>query len=204
MIASDRERQAPTTIKEAEPSHLARYQFAQKFTHTGDVVLDIPCGSGYGAGLLSSGVESVVAIDIHSGAIQHAKEFFQFPNTEFLVGDMENIGESVSMDKQFDLVVSFEGIEHIVNQRGFLKDIKKILKPGGRLIISTPRKPHGSPYHTIEFSLLEFKEILSEHFFIEKMFGQIYTDIFDMEERQEDPHAYTRFNFIAVCRNLNE
>lgn len=198
MILSDRERQAPTTTQEAEPSHIARYNFVVPFIKNRDILLDIPCGSGYGTNILAKEAKSVFGVDIHAGAIQHAKEFFQLSNVEFLEGDMENTLNLKT--EKFDTVVSFEGIEHIKNQKVFLKNIKNLLKRDGLLIISTPRKPHGSPHHTVEFSLDEFKEILSEQFIIEKMFGQIYMDIFDMKERQEDPHAYNRFNFIAVCR----
>ncbi len=197
MIVSDRERQAPTTVSEAEPSHLARYEFARQFLKGTDEVLDVPCGSGYGSCLMSKVAKKVIGIDIHAGAIEHAKECFQEHNIEFAVGNMETLD---SLTVPFDVVVSFEGIEHIHNQDAFLESIARLLKPNGYFIISTPRKPHGSPYHTIEFNLDEFKTILSEKFVIEKMYGQIYTDIFDMTEREEDPHAYHRFNFIAVCR----
>lgn len=53
MIQSDAERQAPITLEDAEPSHLARYQFAQSYLTPTDIVLDAPCGSGYGTCLLS-------------------------------------------------------------------------------------------------------------------------------------------------------
>ena len=100
----------------------------------------------------------------------------------------------------FDSIVSFEGIEHVNSPESFLAEVQRMLKISGMFIISTPRKPHGSPYHIREFSLNEFKKTLSERFTVTKMFGQIYTDIFDLDGRRDiDPHSYTHFNFIAVC-----
>lgn len=200
MIISDKERQAPTKVSETEPSHLARYQFTLNFINNNDHVLDIPCGSGYGSNLLSTKAKEVTGMDIHSGAIQHANEFFHNDKINFLVADMQNLKKYFTNTEKFDLIVSFEGIEHIIEQSKFLADVSKLLNKNGHLIISTPRKPHGSPYHTVEFSLESFREILSKDFIIEKIFGQIYTDIFDMETRKENPADYHRFNFIALCK----
>ena len=204
MIFSNQERQAPTKVSEAEPSHLARYNFCLQFIKNTDRVLDLPGGSGYGSNLIATRAKNTVGIDICPEAILHAKEFFQKKNTEFLVADMENLKTCFPQDSKFDVIVSFEGIEHIKNQKFFLNEVRRLLKKDGYFIISTPRKPHGSPYHTTEFSLEDFKKILSEDFIVEKMFGQIYTDIFDMQKRLEDPHAYHRFNFIALCKHRPE
>ncbi|MFA5792178.1 MAG: class I SAM-dependent methyltransferase [Candidatus Paceibacterota bacterium] len=200
MIISDRERQAPIKIEEAEPSHLARYDFALNYINDIDKVLDIPCGTGYGTKLISSKSSSVVGIDICPDAIEHAKEFFDASNIRYIVANAENLKDVLPKSDYFDVVISFEGIEHLNNQNLFLDGVNRLLKKNGTFIISTPRKPHGSPYHTIEYSLEEFELILSKFFIIEKMFGQIYTDIFDLKTRDVNPHSFKRFNYIAVCR----
>lgn len=199
MILSDQERQAPTKLEDAEPTHLARYNFALKYVSTGDRVIDVPCGSGYGTKLIAQKGVSVYGVDIHSGTIEHAKEFFSGSGISFLEGNMENLENIFPEDNYFDVIISFEGIEHIKNPNLFLNESKRLLKNDGKMIISTPRKPHGSPYHITEYSLEEFKKLLSKNFVIEDIFGQIYTDIFNMTERKEDPSAYGKFNFIAIC-----
>ncbi len=199
MIKSNKERQAPTLIEESEPSHLARYKFALNFLNQSDTVLDIPCGSGYGSKLLASKKIKIFGVDIDYGAIKHAQEFFNSENISFLVGDMENLKKRFPHNDYFDIIISFEGIEHIKHPELFLEEIVRVLKPSGKFIISTPRKPHGSPYHTIEYSLREFKSLLSSRFVVNQMFGQIYTDIFDLSKRKENPYDYKRFNFIAIC-----
>lgn len=200
MIESNKERQAPQKSLEAEPSHLARYKFALNFIDPKDKVLDLPCGSGYGSEVMSAKGKEVIGIDIDVGAIQHAKELFKNNKTEFFIGNAENLQNIFPANEIFDIIASFEGIEHLDNQNSSLQEMKRLLKKEGLLIISTPRKPHGSPYHTIEFSLEEFKTFLSQEFIIKKIYGQIYTDIFDLEERKENPHDYERFNFIALCK----
>ncbi len=200
MILTNRERQAPTSLDEAEPSHLARYLFAAQFVHNGNVVLDVPCGSGYGTSVLARRARHAIGLDVHEGAIAHAKEFFFEPNSEFIAGDAERLSEILDREDRVDRVVSFEGVEHMQRPEVFLKEVHSVLSSNGQLIISTPRKPHGSPYHTIEFSLEEFESILQKQFTIETMYGQIYTDIFDLAKRRENPHAFPRFNCIAICR----
>jgi len=199
MIESDKERQAPKKLEDAEPSHLARYRFALDFIEEDDIVLDAPSGSGYGSLLLTEKSNKVYGIDIFPAAIEHANELFSNNNNCFFVCDMQNM--SIFKDAYFDVVVSFEGIEHIKDPELFLQEVKRILKPEGRLIISTPRKPHGSPFYIIEFSLEEYKKILLKYFKIQAMYGQIYTEIFDLEEKKVDPFSYNRFNYIAVCVN---
>jgi len=197
MIESDKERQAPKKIEETEPSHLARYNFALGFIEEDDIVLDAPCGSGYGSLLLTNKSKKVYGIDLSSPAIDHANEFFSCDNNCFFVCDVQDM--KMFKDEYFDVVVSFEGIEHLKDPNKFLKEIKRILKPEGKLIISTPRKPHGSPFHITEFSLDEFKKLLSKYFNINEMYGQIHTDIFDLEERNVNPNDYPHFNFIGIC-----
>lgn len=197
MIESDKERQAPKTLEDVEPSHLARYKFALNFILEDDVVLDAPCGSGYGTKLLTEKSTKVYGVDIFPPAIDHANELFSNDKNCFFVCDIQDM--ELFKDNYFDVVISFEGIEHIKSPDLFLKEIRRVLTPDGRLIISTPRKPHGSPYHIIEFSLEEFKKILSQYFKIDNIYGQIYTDIFNLDDGLKDPFAYDHFNYIAVC-----
>ena len=199
MITSDRERQAPLSVEETEPSHLARYRFATKFIEESQIILDAPCGSGYGTAVLSSKARQVYGVDISADAIDHAKEFFKKENNSFVVSNIENMASTFPDSHSFDLIISFEGIEHLYNPEMFLKESARLLKPKGKLIISTPRRPHGSPYHTTEYNLEEYKMLLSKHFIIEKMYGQLFVDIFDMNERNEDPDTHLHFNFIAIC-----
>lgn len=144
--------------------HLIRYQIAGEFARE-KTVLDIACGTGYGAKILAQrGAEKVFALDIDKEAIQKANENFGEKNIEYIVGDCL---DTHFADKKFDLVVSFETIEHLKNQEKFLDELKRILKEDGIVILSTPNKKvfkERNPYHTREFEKQDFEDILKKYF----------------------------------------
>jgi len=199
MTSKSAERISPVRIFDAEPSNLVRYRFAELVAKPNMVVLDAPCGTGYGTGLLAFKSAMAYGVDVDSGAIEHAKKNFLRPSSSFHDCDIEDMKGVLTQDGSIDLLVSFEGIEHLKNPGLFLKEARRLLKPDGTMIISTPRKPHGSPFHTTEYSHDEFIELLSDQFRIGGMFGQIYTEIFNLKKREVNPHEYKRFNYIAYC-----
>jgi len=79
----------------------------------------------------------------------------------------------------FDVVVSFEVIEHLHDQQPYLREISRVLRPNGLFIVSTPNKyfygPNGSnnPFHTREFTPDEFEALLSPYFSTINLYGQI-------------------------------
>ena len=99
--------------------HLARYEFAKKFA-SGKRVLDIACGSGYGSGeLREAGARYVLGVDISDKAVEYAKAHYANSEVGFTVGSAENL----SSHGKFDLVVSFETIEHLEDPEIFLAEI---------------------------------------------------------------------------------
>ena len=144
--------------------HLNRYYFTTQFVENKDV-LDIACGSGYGSDLLlKSGARSVIGVDISQEAIEYCKK--QYDNIDFIQGDVKSIPLP---DNSVDVVVSFETIEHVdaEAQSGFMDEIKRVLKTGGLLVISTPNSlvyPKGNEFHIKELTIAEFKAIVCEKF----------------------------------------
>jgi SAM-dependent methyltransferase len=122
--------------------HLARYRFA------GGVaarcrVLDIACGTGYGAPmLLDGGASSVVGVDVDAPAVAHAAAAYGGPRAQFEVGDVTTYGES----RSFDLITCFETIEHVPDARAALVNLERLLAPGGRLLVSSPNRILTSPF----------------------------------------------------------
>ena len=148
--------------------HLARYRFAARFSD-GAKVLDAGCGSGYGSAEFRAAA-SVVAADISADAVRHARQNFQRPGVTFLQASCEAIPFA---DATFDLVTAFEVIEHLDNWRRLLAEAKRVLKPGGVLLVSTPNKSYyaesraaagPNPFHTHEFEYEEFEAALYEVF----------------------------------------
>lgn len=117
--------------------HWHRYHFVMPIV-TGKRVLDVACGEGYGAALIARVASSVVGVDISGAAIEHARMHYgDKPALEFINASCDDLPFP---DAQFDVVVSFETIEHIHNQAAFLSEIRRVLKPDGVLIMSSPNK----------------------------------------------------------------
>ena len=130
------ERYVPGIKGDIEIEHLHRYALALELSK-GKNVLDIASGEGYGSYLLSMLAKSVVGVDISKEAILHSSMKYIKSNLTFLCGSADRIPcESHS----FDLVVSFETIEHHDKHEEMLQEIKRVLKPDGILILSSPEK----------------------------------------------------------------
>lgn len=143
--------------------HIIRYEGCVKFIKN-KVVLDIASGSGYGTAILAKSAEKVYGVDISADSIQYAKENYAAKNIKYLVGDGENIPLPNS---SIDTVVSFETIEHVKDYEQFIKEIKRVLKPNGQLIISTPNDiefAEGNHFHLHEFKYQELKKLLRKYF----------------------------------------
>jgi SAM-dependent methyltransferase len=155
---------------EFSPAHLARYLFAAPFA-AGGRVLDAGCGSGYGCRLLrEAGAADVVGADIHQDSIRRAEQAFGGDGIRFVVDDCEELG---LVGGPFDLVCSFESIEHLRRPERFLAAAAKMLSGTGMLILSTPDRAHTPPFvngrphnrfHTFEWYRDEFRALLLQHF----------------------------------------
>jgi SAM-dependent methyltransferase len=156
--------------------HVYRYHFATKWA-TGRHVLDIACGEGYGsAALLRAGAASVIGVDISEEACKHASMKY---GIDARLGSAEAIPLA---DHSVDLLVSFETIEHLDSPGAFVNECARVLRPGGRLIISTPNRdvysPEGTtnPFHTTEMSADEFSGLLARRFTDCRLFGQQFQE----------------------------
>lgn len=161
------ERLVPGIYGKIAAEHLHRYALCFDFVK-GKRVLDIASGEGYGSNLLSKYAQNVIGVDISEDAIIHAQKNYSSKNLCFQIGSVLNIPFEQQV---FDVVVSFETIEHISDHRKMISEIKRVLKSNGLLIISTPERAvysdqanHFNPYHEKELYEEEFVQILSEQF----------------------------------------
>ena len=162
--------------------HLHRYLLAREWCRGKDV-LDVASGEGYGAALLAQVARSTVGVELAADAVAHAATAYVAENLRFAVGDARALPNP---DQSFDVVVSFETIEHFAEHVGFLKEVRRVLRPGGLLIVSTPDRDNYSPaeapanpFHIKEMSGAEFEALLRSHFgavstFLQRpMFGSV-------------------------------
>lgn len=156
--------------------HVFRYKFAIPFAKGKDV-LDIACGEGYGSACLSRlGARSVVGVDIDEETVAHAKIKY---GIEARVGNAESIPAN---DDEFDLVVSFETIEHVADPAAFLDECARVCRPGGTLVVSTPNKEvylhdaDPNDFHLSEMDAGEFLSLLEKRFSSVELYGQCTTN----------------------------
>jgi ubiquinone/menaquinone biosynthesis C-methylase UbiE len=147
--------------------HLHRYAIALQFVE-GKSVLDIASGEGYGSNLLAGKAAAVIGVDIDHASIEVAKKKYPGKNLQFRQGSASMIPVD---DNSVDVVVSFETIEHHDQHEEMLKEIKRVLRPGGVLIMSSPDKKYYSdergynnPYHVKELYFNDFKKLINQYF----------------------------------------
>ncbi len=104
----------------------------------GDFVLEVGCGTGFTTEEIVSrvGEENVVAVDITPEQMEKAVE--RFSNANFVRGDAENLPFK---DSTFDASISAGSIEYWPNPLKGIKEMARVTKSGGRVVILAPRKP---------------------------------------------------------------
>jgi ubiquinone/menaquinone biosynthesis C-methylase UbiE len=173
--------------------HLHRYYEVIKHLKGDEIILDIACGTGYGTHLLSTKCKSIIGGDIEREIIETNLNCWTNKNCAFTQMDGTKLPYD---DGAFDVLVSFETIEHTVDYLKMLSEFKRVVKKGGLLFISTPNFYLNSPdgvivnkFHTQEFTPEEFDAILKLMFSEYKIFGQLYIRY---EERNKVIHRLAK------------
>jgi SAM-dependent methyltransferase len=147
--------------------HMARYAFAARFA-TAARVLDLGCGTGYGTAELGRRASEAVGVDVAPEAIAYASANYRA--AKFIASPATDTPFS---DQSFDLVTSFELIEHLPDWRPLVAEAKRVLHPTGMFVVSTPNKLYyaesrgesgPNPFHEHEFEYAEFRDALLEYF----------------------------------------
>jgi SAM-dependent methyltransferase len=159
----------PTWAEMAGP-HIARYVFASEFARSRRV-LDAGFGAGYGSAILAgAGAASVTAADVDSDAVRQAQQRFAGTGVEFVLDDCQELAK---LSGPFDVVCSFEMIEHLPEPERFLRSAARVLASEGLLLISTPDRASSppevggrprNPFHLREWYRDEFAALLADWF----------------------------------------
>jgi SAM-dependent methyltransferase len=126
-------------------------------------VLEVGCGEGRGIPLIVPSAASYTAIDKIEPVIADLRK--KYPAARFHAGNIPPL--SPFADASFDVVVSFQVIEHIADDHLFVKEIHRVLKPGGRAFLTTPNRPLSlsrNPWHIREYTAGELS-ILAHRYF---------------------------------------
>ena len=126
-------------------------------------VLEIGTGSGYGIEIISPVADEFVTVDkFETSALEKIKGH---DNVKFI---QMNIPPLVGLeDNSFDFAISFQVIEHIKKDHDFIKEIHRVLKPGGKFIVTTPNKTMSisrNPWHIREYKIEELTSMLGKYY----------------------------------------
>ncbi len=215
------ERFTPECVREIWYEHMHRYAFAQQFVR-GRRVLDAACGEGYGSALLAATAAQVVGVDISPEAVGHARSRYGAdPTLEFQCEDVTAL--DALADASFDVIVSFETLEHVHAQESMLAGFKRLLKPDGILLISSPDKRtytdltgYRNEHHVRELYRDEFERLLQANFGGVRLLGQklLFQSVLWDPDRSQGPASastltaqgtllpqldYAPLYYLAIC-----
>jgi SAM-dependent methyltransferase len=170
--------------------HIATYRFAEPYTQ-GKRVLDYGCGSGYGSALIAETAARVTGVDVAEDAVAFARDRFKRDNLDYR--RVAPDGPLPFEDAAFDTVLSFQVLEHIADPSLYLSEIRRVLTPGGRLVLATPDRstrllPLQRPWnrwHVHEYGAAELERLLARHFPRVEVMGMGGTpELIDIELRR--------------------
>jgi ubiquinone/menaquinone biosynthesis C-methylase UbiE len=180
----------------------AMYEFCLPYV-AGRRVVDVGCGTGFGAALLAKEADSVVGVDPHPMAVETARAGYQADNLCFRQMD----GTSLDFDDaSIDVVVSMGVIEHIKHYPVLFREAARILAPSGRFILGAlnARLSLGDDaYHYKEFVHEELKGLMDMHFIDVEVYGVrgvTRAAIAEWEQRIARAKRYWRVDFLRLRR----
>ncbi len=169
------ERFTPECVREIWYEHWHRYALAKSICEN-KTVLDAASGEGYGSDIISEVARSVIGLDISIKAQKHAKN--RYSNTN--IGHVNASCASLPFeDDTFEVILSFETLEHLTQQDEMLSEFRRVLKNNGMLLLSSPDKKNYSDkaefeneFHVKELYKEELVELIDKNFKHHKLLAQ--------------------------------
>ena len=195
-IASDK-------IPSDNPIHqrlLSAYHIAKPFIK-GDL-LELGCGEGRGVALLAPLASSYLGIDKISSIIDDLST--QYPDFQF----KQSVFPPVPFeDNSFDTIVSFQVIEHIKDDHSFIEEIYRVLKPGGKALITTPNirmTLSRNPWHEREYTADELHALCQKYFKNVQVKGIAGNEkVMEYHDRnRKSVHKIMRFDILDLQHRL--
>ena len=173
----------------------SKLAYVEAAKRVGGRVLEIGTGTGYGIDIIAPNVEHFVTMDK-----TRSEELGSMPaNVEFVEGVVPPLPFA---DESFDYVVSFQVIEHIKRDKEFVREVHRVLKKGGKFIVSTPNRPMSltrNPWHIREYTAEQFSELMSPFAEVEAMGVGGNQSVWSYyEKNRESVRRITRFDIFRM------
>jgi SAM-dependent methyltransferase len=151
--------------------HVAAYRWvARCLPVRGSVVVEAGCGEGYGGRLMAeAGAALVAGLDLDLQSLRHVGR--TYPEVRPV---RANLVALPFADACTDVVVSSQVVEHLWDQDGFVRECARVLRPGGRLVVTTPNRltfPPGNPFHSRELDAEELGRLVGTHLDVDRVLG---------------------------------
>ena len=164
-------------------------------------VLEIGTGSGYGIKVISPKVNKFITIDKYK-----SKQVDDLPDNVLSIKMEVPVIYGIP-DNSVDYVISFQVIEHIEKDTVLIKEINRVLKKGGKLILSTPNRKMSltrNPWHVREYTIDELEVLLADKFEKISKFGVFGNEkIMDYyNENRKSVQSMQRIDFFNLWKVL--
>jgi SAM-dependent methyltransferase len=187
------ERHSPDRVRSIEDliihlMHLYAYSLVRAYARPSDKVLEVGFGEGYGSSIVREWVREYHGVEVSPDAVAHAAEKYANPQVAF----HHYSGAVLPFeDNQFDLVISFQVIEHVEDTCGYLREIRRVSRKGATILIVTPNRNHRlaegerpwNRYHVREYSPAELKGLLLQELSEVELYGIHGTPFIDQLEK---------------------
>jgi SAM-dependent methyltransferase len=157
--------------------HMFAYECAKGVIQPNAKVLEVGCGAGYGTAMLADRKDlQITGLDVDASVVESANNLYQSDNCHYMAFDGSRLP---FQDEEFDAVISFQVIEHVVDDESFLKEMSRVLKPGGHAIVVTPNRSYRlrkdqkpwNPFHVREYDAEAFSKLIKSKFPGCRVFG---------------------------------
>jgi ubiquinone/menaquinone biosynthesis C-methylase UbiE len=175
--------------------HLVAYNEAAKRINGN--VLEVGCGEGYGISLLAPKVTNYMAVDKFATNVdRYAANFSHVKFQQMSVPPLQ------FPDNTFDYIVTFQVIEHIEDDEKMVAEMSRVLKPGGKMIMTTPNIKMSltrNPWHVREYTVEELETLLQRHFSVVDMQG-VYGNKKVMDYYEQNKASVQRFTAFRCVK----
>lgn len=147
-----------------------RYEFAARIARDKDV-LEVACGTGQGLGMIARRARRVVGGDYTERMLHFARKLYQ-GRIDVIRLDAHQLPFA---DRTFDVILLYEAIYYLRDPHKFLEECRRVLRPGGCVVITTVNKDwsgfNPSPFSYCYFSVAELRSVLENHGYDAELFG---------------------------------